>query len=252
MSQIWGAGERYLRAAYQSWFDVLLIAKGKIQLESLDDVHAISEKDPSLFGPALDGKFEPIPLPAELIESGRSVDAQFPTMWTGLEQGLIDAEPDLWRREPALRITDGSYWQVHDEGSVVRARRTKPKLLAWSLRSRLWEGASPRTRELSPSLRARVERAVSLEAILNAPVVEVEVHIPDVESPTFLLEGTTAFRWEDTGEEERSLDWTNPWPEPVLAFVPCSRDEVLKTLCAETTIVTNVDYAHSHRRKHGV
>lgn len=254
VSQIWGAGDRYLRAAFQSWFEIVLVREGKLHLERLDDVHALYDKDPAFFAPVLEGGFEPIPWPAEFVERASFVGTQFPPLWTELEQGTIDAEPDTWMHAAAVRLTDGTYWQAKEQDSVITyARRLTPKGLASSLRRFLWDGQSPKTRQVAPAFRARVEAAVLLETILKAELVEVELDTPTATTAleNYLLEGPNAFRWEDTGEEERSMDWTNPWPEPVFAFLPFPRDEVLTKLRAESTVVMSVDYSNKHRRRQG-
>ncbi|MBL8913568.1 MAG: hypothetical protein JNM17_22905 [Archangium sp.] len=244
VNQIWGAADRYLHAVHQTWFEVIAIAKGKFHLEWVDGVEALYEKDPSLFDPALAGKFEPIPLPADLAERAHFADTQFPALWSGLEQGAIDVESSSWRKDAALRVTDGTYWQVREAGNaVIRAERCTPRSLIWSLRSQLWEGTTPPTRALTSELRARVEQAVQLETILRARRVDVQLTTPTIENANYRLLSSSAFRWEDTGEEVRSLDWTNPWPEPVFDFLPFPRDELLVMLRAPSTEVIVVDYA---------
>lgn len=237
-------GVRYLRAAHQAWFDLVVILDGKPSLDWLGEAQVLCERDPALFSPSLDhGLFEPIPLHGELLERARFVDGQFASLWAGLERGTIDAQCHTFEPKAALRGFDGRYWNVaEDLGQLVSAELREPWFLAWQLRARLWEGTVPRTRPLSPGVQARVAEAVSVETILRAPHVEVSLQSPTFTSGLYRLSGREAFHFTETGEELPSVDYTSPYPETVYDFLPCSRADVEQALRSSSTVVRGVDY----------
>ncbi len=235
---------RYLRAAHQDWFDLVGIRDGQPTLDWMGEVKKLYERAPALFAPALaQGVLEPIPLEGELLERARFVDGIFPSLWAGLERGTIDAETNSYDDSAALRRVDGSYWSVHERGGqLVSADQMPPAHFAWLLRSRLWEGKSPRTRPLSSALQARLDEVLSVDAILRAPLVDVKLRSSTLTSGDYRLQGRDAFRLEETGERP-SADYTSAYPEIIYDYLPCSRAQVEQAMRDGSAVVLKVDYS---------
>lgn len=235
---------RYLRAAHQESFDLVGIRDGQPTLDWTGEVKELYARDPALFAPALaHGVLEPIPLEGELLERARFVDGNFPSLWAGLERGLIDAEVNGYDDSAALRRVDGSYWSVRERGGqLVSANQMSSAMLAWLLRSRLWEGKNPHTRPLSSALQTRLDEALSVEAILRAPLVDVKLLSSTFTSGDYRLQGRDALRLEETGERP-SADYTSASPEIIYDYLPCSRAQVEQAMRSGSAVVHNVDYA---------
>ena len=169
------------------------------------------------------------------------MDEKFPALWAELERGRIDAEVNGYDDSAFLR-RDGSYWSVRERGDqLVSAQRTRPETVAWLLRSRLWEGKAPRTRPLSSALQTRLDEALSVDAILRAPLVDVGLHSSTFTSGAYRLQGRDAFRLEETGERP-SADYTSPYPETIYDYLACSRVEVERAMRDGSAVVNTVDY----------
>ena len=235
---------RYLRSAHQDWFDLVGVRDGQPTLDWLGEVEKLYARDPALFAPALArGVLEPIPLEGELLERARFVDETFPALWAGLEQGRIDAAVSGYDDSTALRRADGSYWSVKERGDqLVSADKLWPEHVAWLLRSRLWEGKNPRTRPLSPALQMRLDEALSVDAILRAPLVDVKLLSSTFTSGDYRLQGRDASRLEEIGERP-SADYTSPYPETIYDYLPCSRAQVEQAMRDGSAVVHRVDYS---------
>ena len=234
---------RYLRAAHEAFFDLIAIRSDEPTLDWVGEVEELYEREPSLFAPALEhGVLEPIPLEGAWLERARFVDGLFPALWGGLELGTIDVQCGSEDRA-VIRRDDGSYWNVGERGGeLVFAELTHPGLLVWLLRSRLWRGTSLRARPLSPALQPRLDDAVSVEAILRAPLVDVTLKSTTL-TGLYRLQGHDAFHFTETGEERPSADYTSPYPETVYDYLPCPRADVERALHDVSTVVLKVDYA---------